>query len=252
MRPAAFRASLILAGLLVLTTPGFATVQVFDQTYPLHSGGKFTLENVNGSVQVDGWEREEVEVQAVKTARRNREDLDRVQIEIEASANGVAVRTRYPRDEGVEVAVDYRVHVPHRVLLGDVQTVNGSVVVRGVEGTGVVRSVNGNVDVLDSSGRFSAHTTNGNVRLELRRLENGGPMSVSTVNGSVVLALPADAQATLDVRSLNGDFHSELPIEMAGSFRARGFHGRLGSGGGNVSIQTVNGGIRLALERPSV
>ncbi len=252
MRSAAFRVTLILVGLFVLTTPGFATVQVFDQTYPLRSGGKFTLENVNGSVQVDGWEREEVEVQAVKTARVNRADLERVQIEVEAGANGVAVRTRYPRDEGVEVAVDYRVHVPYRVLLGEVQTVNGSVVVRGVEGTGVVRSVNGNVDVLDSSGRFNARTTNGNVRLELRRLENGAPMSVSTVNGSVVLALPADAQANLEVRSMNGDFHSELPIQMAGSFRARGFRGRLGSGGGGLSIQTVNGGIRLVLERPSV
>lgn len=252
MRPAVFRVSLILAGLLSLAIPGFATVQVFDQTYPLHSGGKFALENVNGSVQVDGWEREEVEVEAVKTARRNQADLDRVKIEVDSGPAGLAVYTRYPQDEGVEVTVEYRVHVPYRVLLDNLETVNGSVLVRGVEGTGVLRSVNGNVEVLDSSGRFSARTTNGNVRLELRRLGNGGPMNLATVNGSVVLALPAGAQANLDIRSKNGDFHSELPIEAEGSFSVRGFRGRLGAGGGEVSIRTVNGGIQVVLERPSV
>jgi hypothetical protein len=32
------------------------------QIYPLPSGGSFVLENVNGSVQVEGWSRDEVEV----------------------------------------------------------------------------------------------------------------------------------------------------------------------------------------------
>ena len=253
MRPALCRTGLICASLLFLASPGFATNQVFDHRYPLHSGGKFTLENVNGSVQVDGWEREEVEVQAVKTARWNPADLDRVQIEVESKGGGIAVRTRYPHDEGVEVAVEYRVRVPYHVLLDTVETVNGSVQVRGVEGRGLLRSVNGNVELLDSAGSFSARTTNGNVHLELRQLAGDVPMNVSTVNGSVVLALPANAQANLDVRSMNGDFHSDLPVEVPGSFSsAHAFRGRLGAGGGEVSIRTVNGRIRVVLERPSV
>ncbi len=216
--------------------------------------------NVNGSVQVDGWEREQVEIQAVKSAGRNPEELERVQVEVVARADAVQVRTRYPQDEGVEVAVEYHVRVPSRVLLSRVETVNGAVRVRGVEGAGELRSVNGNVELLDGAGHFSARTTNGNVRLELRQLascdeparSSSCSLSVETVNGSVLLALPADANADLEVRSLNGDFRSELPVTVRGSADAREFRGRLGRGGSAVRIRTVNGGIRVVAARPTV
>jgi DUF4097 and DUF4098 domain-containing protein YvlB len=112
--------------------------------------------------------------------------------------------------------------------------------------------VNGNVEVLNSTGRFSAHTTNGNLRLELLRLTEGDPVELSTVNGSVVLAVPSNARANLDVRSMNGDFLSELPVVSQGTFNARSFHGQLGTGGSAVSIRTVNGRIRVVTERPSI
>jgi hypothetical protein len=238
--------------LLGTTAPAFAVDQVFDHTYPLSRGGSFSLENVNGSIQVDGWERDEVEIVAVKTAHENPADAERVKIEVEAAKSNVSVHTRYPQNSGVDVAVEYHIHVPYRVLLGGVATVNGSVLIRGVEGNGWLRSVNGNVEVLDSTGRFSAHTTNGNLRLELRRLTDGDPVELSTVNGSVVLAIPSNARANLDVRSMNGDFLSELPVVAQGAFNSRSFHGQLGSGGSAVSIRTVNGRIRVVTERPSI
>ncbi len=203
---------MLLAGALCLALPGFADEQqIFEQTYPLSSGGQFVLENVNGSVQVVGWDRDEVEVHAVKTSQNDPSDLERVKIEVESRPGEVDVHTRYPDGPGVEVAVEYVIHVPNRVLLGSVGTVNGSVRVRGVEGQGELRSVNGNVEVLESSGRFNAHTTNGNLHLELRHLGDGAPMNLETVNGSVVLGLPSNASADLKVRSMNGDVRSDVP-----------------------------------------
>jgi hypothetical protein len=252
MRRALCQVMFVLAATLIAAAPSFAFTQVFDHTYPLRSGGRFQLENVNGSVRVDGWERQEVEIYALKTSLRDPRDADLVKIEIESGVDGVKVHTRYPQGQGVEVAVEYRVHVPYRVLLTGVETVNGSVVVRGVEGGGELHSVNGNVEVLDSAGRFSARTTNGNLRLELRRLPDGDPMALETVNGSVLLALPPDAGADLDVHSMNGDFHSDLPVETPSSLSARTLHGRLGAGGAEVLLRTINGGIRVVLERPSI
>lgn len=245
---------LLAAALLVCALPGQAANQTFEQTYPLNSGGRFMLENVNGSVRVEGWQREEVEVRAVKSSFRGARDLDRVRIQVVSRPGAVAVRTLYPQGEGVEVAVEYVVHVPYRVLLGNVETINGSVVVSGVEGEGDLRSVNGNVEVLDSSGRFSAKTTNGNLRLELTRLLDGKPMDIETVNGSVFLELPSNAHADLSVLNMNGDFVSELPVvSTTGSLTSPVFHARLGAGGGGqILLRTVNGGIRLIRERPSV
>jgi DUF4097 and DUF4098 domain-containing protein YvlB len=236
----------------ILAAPSLAFDEVFQQTYPLEPGGSFQLQNVNGSVQITGWDRHEVEVHAVKSARRNRADLERVQIEVEAQPDSVRVETGYPKDEGVEVYVEYRVRVPRHVALRRIATVNGSVHVTGVEATGELRSVNGNVEVSDSSGRLSAHTTNGNVRLELRQLEPGGLLSLDTVNGSVVLALPPDADAVLDARSVNGELRSELPATLGSSLGSREFHARLGAGGNPIRIRTVNGAIRVLPVRPIV
>ena len=246
------QALLLTAAALCMAMPSFATTtQVFDQTYPLQSGGHFVLDNVNGSVQVEGWDRDEVEVTAVKTSQNDPHDVDRVQIEVESHPSEVDVHTRYPDGEGAGVAVEYHIHVPNRVLLGSVHTVNGSLIVRGVDGGGELRSVNGDVEVLQSSGRFNAKTTNGNLRLELRELGDGAPMNLETVNGSVELGLPWDARADLNVRNMNGDLYSDIPVTsteaMPGS---RAFHGRLGHGGSAISVRTVNGGIRLLLEHP--
>src|SRR5215469_18377661 len=111
---------LLLACVALFATPGFGSVvnrQTFEHSYPLAPGGSFLLENVNGSVQVEGWDRDEVEVRAVKTAEADPRDLDRVKIDVCAQPNQVIVRTRYPKGEGVEVAVEYHVRVPNRVLL---------------------------------------------------------------------------------------------------------------------------------------
>ena len=249
----AWRSCLLGAAILSFALAGYAGNQVFLRTYPLHAGGSFLLDNVNGSVHVEGWDRDEVEVRAVKTSHSDPRELEQVMIEVDSQPGQVAVHTRYPKGQGAEVAVEYQVHVPYRVLLGSVETVNGSVFVRGVEGGGELRSVNGNVEVLKSSGRFSAKTTNGNLHLELLHLFDGGPMNIETVNGSVVLGLPSDARANLKVLSMNGDFYSELPVVSAPSIpAAQAFRGKLGAGGGEISVRTVNGGIRLILQRPGV
>lgn len=239
-------AAMVTLAVVFCSTRALASDQVFDATYPLHAGGSFLLENVNGSVEVDGWNRDEVEVRAVKVAGDGSHDFSGVQIEVESEPSQLLVHTRYRSGEGAEVAVEYHIFVPSKILLSNVETVNGSVVVHGIDGAGDLHSVNGNVEVSKSAGRFSAKTTNGDVRLELSELGDGAPMNVETVNGSVVLGLPSSARANLKILNLNGDFSSELPVTATiTSAGARALRGKLGVGGGEISVRTVNGTIRL-------
>ena len=224
----------------------------FVRRVPLRSGGVFALSNVNGTVEVGAWEKEEVEIRARKFTRGNSADLGRVQIVVDNQPNEVSVRTLYPESEGIDVSVEYHIRVPARVVLRRVETINGSVSVRGVSGTGLLRSVNGNVELLEGAGRFDARSTNGNVHIELNQLPPGSPISIETVNGNVVLALPANADAELDILSMNGDFRSELPVMLNGKLSSHDFRGRLGRGGDAVKVRTVNGGIRVVEARPTV
>ncbi len=240
------------AGFLFMALPARASTAVFDQTYPLHAGGVFALENVNGAVQIEGWDRQEVEVHAVKTALHEGDDLSMVHIDIQSDGEQVAVNTRYPAGSGVQVTVDYEIHVPYKMRWAEVQTVNGDVRVRGIAGAGILGSVNGNVQMVDSDGRFSARTTNGDVRLQMKSMPDGDPVTLTTVNGSVVLSLPEQVNADVRVVNRNGNFQSDFPLVTLGAYTSSRFRGRLGSGGGEIFMSTVNGAIRLVNGHPTV
>ena len=67
----------------------------FHQTYPLAAGGRVSLENINGSVHISTWDRNEVKVDAVKWAY-TRERLSEAQIKVSANANSIYIKTEYP------------------------------------------------------------------------------------------------------------------------------------------------------------
>ena len=236
----------------VWAIPSYAISKEFNQSYPLQPGGTFELQNVNGSVDVQGWDRDVVEVHAVKTAKHNEADLERVSIDVDARPDAISIVTRYPQNEGVEVGVEYTIHLPHCARVEHIGTVNGTVRISGLDNAEDLHSVNGNVEVFESAGNIHAHTTNGNVHLELAHVNDRAGASAETTNGSLVLAVAADLQADVEARCLNGNFSSELPITMESTQRPREMRGRLGRGGAPIHLRTVNGGIRLVVLRSSV
>jgi DUF4097 and DUF4098 domain-containing protein YvlB len=253
LRPGLRSALLLILVLTVATAvPCFAISKDFNQTYPLQPNGSFELQNVNGPVEVQGWERNEVEIRAVKTAKEKEADLDRVSIEVSANPDAVSVVTRYPQNEGVEVAVEYAVHIPFGARVRHIGTVNGTVKIAGVESVEDLRTVNGNIEVYEGGGSVHAHTTNGNLHLELTHLEDTRGMSAETTNGSILLALPAGSDADIEARSMNGSFYSELPLSLASTQRSRETRGKLGRGGVPAVLHTVNGGIRIVTLRSTV
>ncbi len=245
-------AMVLVWALAVTAVPGWAISKEFNQSYPLQPGGTFDLQNVNGTVEVQGWDKDVVEVHAVKTAKLKESDLERVSIDVNANASGVSIATRYPQNEGVEVVVEYTIHVPHGAKLEHLGTVNGTLRIAGVDEVDDLRTVNGNIEVFGADSTVHARTTNGNVRLELSHILGVGGTLAETTNGSVVLALPANSQADLEARCLNGNFLSELPVEMQSTLKPREMHGKLGRGGAPIRLHTINGGIRVVALRTTV
>ena len=242
----------VLVSLVAWAVPCQASNKEFKQSYALQPGGSFELQNVNGAVEIKAWDSNMVEIRAVKSAKERESDLDRVSIEIDAKPAAISVATHYPPNEGVEVAVEYIVHVPRGAHVGHIGTVNGTLRVDGVEGVEDLHTINGNIEVYEGGGNVHAHTTNGNVHLELSHVQDKTEATAETTNGSVVLAVPADTQADVEARCLNGNFASELPLNMEGSLRPREMHGRLGNGGAPIRLRTVNGGIRVVALQPSI
>jgi hypothetical protein len=224
----------------------------FNQSYPLQPGGSFELQNVNGPVDVQGWDRDTVEIHAVKTAKNRESDLALVSIDVDTRPGVVSVATHYPQNEGVDVAVEYTVRVPHCAHVEHLGTVNGTLRVSGIDRVEDLRTVNGNIEVYEAGGSVHAHTTNGSVHLELSHVQDKDGAIAETTNGSLLLAVPADTHANLETRCLNGNFFSELPVTFESTLKPREMHGRLGRGGAPIRLHTVNGGIRLVALRSTV
>lgn len=232
--------------------PLYAGSQEITKTYPLRADGSFELNNVNGSVRIEGWDRDEVEIRAIKTTAEQQSVLDLVAIDVVAKPDAVTVSTRYPQEEGVEVAVDYVIHVPRYAQVRHVNDINGTLRIFRSEAVGELHTVNGNIEVYESSGDVHAHTTNGNVYVELKHAADARGAVAETTNGSVLLAIPADLPAQLEARCMNGSFSSELPMVMLGSAEPRMVHGHLGHGGAPIHLGTVNGTIRVIELRSTV
>jgi Putative adhesin len=219
----------------------------FHQTYPLAAGGRVSLHNVNGSIHVTAWDRNEVKVDAIKRGE-DQKALDEAEIVVDARADAVEIRTKYPGDchDCHGASIDYTVTVPRGAALASINSVNGAVTIEGVSGAIKASSVNGRVEVSRAEGDVDVSTVNGRVGTTFARL-SAKHISLSTVNGGISLGLPKDVSAHLKASTVHGSLSSDfdLPVRHAGWGPGSTLDTQIGSGGAEISLRTVNGGINL-------
>ena len=227
----------------------------FEQSYPISSNGRVNVSNVNGSIVVEAWERNEVKLEAVKIAD-TKEALADVQLKIDSRADSFSVEADYDtwrRDRGEKgwkghskLEVQFKLMVPRTAVLDEIETVNGSIKVSNFVNLTKVSAVNGDVTATNLRGTANLSTVNGSVVADFDRLESGSKISLNTVNGNATLILPSDANATLKADSLNGDIKNDfgLPVRK-GQFVGRDMYGRVGTGDVQVKLESVNGPLTI-------
>ncbi|HEY1004442.1 MAG TPA: DUF4097 family beta strand repeat-containing protein, partial [Streptosporangiaceae bacterium] len=73
-----------------------------------------------------------------------------------------------------------------------------------------------------------------------------GGMNVTTVSGEVVLRLPAEADAQVNLHSVSVDVRSEFAeLRRSSAPASRSVSGSLGAGSGQVSVTTMSGRVML-------
>lgn len=244
------------------TKTGFASThghvrKEIHQTYPMAENGRLEVDNVNGKIEVKAWERNEIEVLAVKKADTEA-DLDRVEVEFVSAPDRLQIHTRYPRKNWSlrkhdnSVTVDYEIKVPARLALQKVQNVNGSVEIVGVHGKLIASTVNGRLVAEGLSSDSELGSVNGSVQANFEDLTGVKNISAKTVNGRVAISLPSASDADVSAHTLNGSIRAgaELPVKKNGRV-GRDLHGTLGKGGAQVKAETVNGSIEIVQANPS-
>src|SRR5271165_5866616 len=84
--------AMILAPSAYAASPNNVTEE-FHKTVALNANGRVSLENINGNVEITGWDRNEVQIDAVKSAR-DQERLNEARIEVETGGDSVKIHTQ--------------------------------------------------------------------------------------------------------------------------------------------------------------
>ena len=218
----------------------------FHKTVALDANGNFSLKNINGGVTISAWDRNEVQIDAVKTAS-SEQKLHEARIEVAGSGHSVDVHTKYPDHTNNNPAkVKFKIQLPRGARLFAVETVNGGIHVDGLQGRIKATTVNGSVEVWNAVNELELSSVNGAVKAGL---SNAGKnrVKLSTVNGSVAVSLPASANARVKASTVHGDIHSDLPLKVEKTQYAPGasVDSNLGSGGETLELEAVNGSIYL-------
>jgi len=238
-------AAAILALLMAISVHAEVT-QEFHKTVPLSADGRVSLSNINGDVEITGWNKNEVQIDAAKTAR-DQQRLDEARIEINASSSTVKIETHYPSHlfSNNPAWVHYTLHVPQNARLDKIDLVNGALDVQRVSGEVNANLVNGKLRASDLAGTADLATVNGSVEANYTSLNNVREIKLKSVNGAVDLLLPQSPNADVSASTVNGAISTDFPLTVKGHWVGENMSGTLGSGGVHIELENVNGSIHV-------
>lgn len=217
-----------------------ASEETFDRTVAAEANGSVVISNVSGSVEVRGWDRNEVHVKGELD-----EDVKRVDVETGGGRTMIKVVLPGSTHNGGEAHLT--VSVPRNSSV-EVSAVSADVTSRGVSGTQRLNSVSGEIDAEVAGDSSSVKTVSGDLRVR----GNGKPVSLraSSVSGSLDLT---NFAGKLDVVTVSGSAIAQLG--EASEIRGRTTSGdleiraQLGRGA-RVDVEAVSGDVTLRLGPP--
>lgn len=237
-----------------------ASAQTWNWNKALAAGKRLEIKGVNGDVIATPAAGNQVEVVAHKSARRS--NPDDVKIQVVEYDGGVTICAVYPTPRGAseenecragehghmntrnnDTQVDFEVRVPRGVEFAG-RTVNGKVSATGMSAYTIATTVNGGVRIT-TSGLARASTVNGGVDVRMGAANWDGDLEFSTVNGDIVVAMADPLNADVSASTVNGSLSTDWPMTISGKWGPRHMHGKIGSGGRDLDLSTVNGDIEL-------
>ena len=222
-------------------------------SFVVSPGARVSVENINGDIDVVGDNVKEVTIVAHKKAGKQ-EYMDELEIVVDASPDYVRIETRHPDSSGgwfswgndSSGSVSYELLVPMDVDLDSIDTVNGDVTIESVDGEVNAGTVNGTIEVSGANSDVDLETVNGSIKAVFDELGSGQRVKADTVNGKITVYLPANASARVVAETVNGSIDADdFGLEVEKGFVGRDLDGKIGEGNAKVSLDAVNGSIRI-------
>ncbi len=236
---------------------------------PLSPGPSFAAQTHNGSITIAGADVTDCNVTATITARATTEEnakklAEQIKIKLEPWGDKLTAKIDKPTfmmNQSVSVSLDVQVPIQTNLELTthngavsitnitgrlNATTHNGKVTAEQISGTTKLRTHNGSVICRQVSGDTQLKTHNGNIKVYY---SDAAPsvcdISLITYNGSIELATPSNFSGEVDASTHNGSIRTDLPVTVVGKVSKNKLTGKIGTGRGNLHLESHNGSIRL-------
>lgn len=238
--------------------------------------GELIVDNVFGSIEVKGYDGQDVQLLVHKTIKARSQDRiqkakEEVQLEITEDGNTIDLYVDGPfrcqnkrgqwkkwRNPGYQVHYDFEIKVPYKTDVYLKTVTDGNILVQNVEGEFEIKNVNGRVEMTEVAGSGEAHTVNGKVEVFFRQNPKSD-CSFRTVNGTIKVSFRENLSADFRLKIFHGDAYSDFPFEYLPSqpakegrhqgkytYKSDRFTGvRISRGGPEIKMDTLNGDILI-------
>lgn len=234
----AIRVGIVLAFILALAPLHLVLAQrTFRKTYPARSNVRLQLRNWSGTINVEVWRKDAIEVSSeMEAGMRLEPQLSDGALEIDVKHDNLNSRNMG--------SANFAIKVPAFAVV-DVETKEGNIIVRGVQGDMVRAAIStrGDIELTEINARqVFASTRIGDIFFA-GDMRAQGMYKFMAAEGDVRLRLPNSIQFSLDARAAR-------QIELGGftnrfnrTDNGRRAHGSIGRGNASCDVMSLRGSI---------
>ena len=214
------RYGLFLVFVLLFTAITFSAE--VHQEFQVEPGKKLNIDlKTGGKIRIEGWNKPVVSVDGFIKGS----DGDDTEVQVEQTATGVALRTRFRgRKDHYDADGEFDIRVPSRFDV-EIDSMGGSVSIQNVEGEFEGSTMGGGLNLSGLKGKISLSTMGGGINLTKSHLDG----EVSTMGGQVVIE---EVTGNVEGSSMGGKV----------------IHKKTGADGktsGEVNISTMGGALNV-------
>jgi len=258
----------IIAGLLCMLLIGTLSgcvgpvaTETLTKTYAATDATVMTVSNLNGQVDITGWNGDTIVLTTVKRSSVGQADLKNINISVTTSGGHFDVKTIYTGSSMTQPSVDLTLKVPYNVTIDTVSNSNGAIHLTSTKGDTVLSTSNGAilvdhvngyvsaatsnayVEIKGTTGIDGAHTSNGAISVEVQSLRDD--ITIGTSNAAVTVYLNPSLNATVDAATSNARVTVEGITLNTSLLQETHVIGTLGTADHRIEIRTSNGNVYL-------
>lgn len=232
-----------------------------EENIELSSDGEISLSNIAGDITIETWNKDEVNMSVVKTAKTE-SDLQNVEIKIRKTDNNLEIKTKYKKEKNANVSVSFDLVIPEKASIeivtisGDVKTINiggeldietisgninidtalkgiecttisGTITVNDVSGDSEISTISGDLSIQRLRGSLEATSVSGEIKLiDITEAEK---VKSETVSGDLAYTGDAHPNGTYKLNSHSGDIIMKLPAGASFEISGSSFSGDISS-----------------------